>query len=167
MCLYEFLYTGIGQFIAAYAPNAVFAALVNPVLIAVLVLYCGVLVPYPQIPAWWRYWLYWLDPFNYLMSGLLNPLLWDVQVRCTEEEFGIFDPPSGQTCGEYMSDFLTQATGYLDDSDATSQCRYCGYENGSEYLEGLNLGTWYFGWRDIAITFLFVISSYGLVFLLL
>ena len=34
MTLYEFLYTGIGQFIAAYAPNAVFAALVNPLLIA-------------------------------------------------------------------------------------------------------------------------------------
>lgn len=34
MTLYEFLYTGIGQFVAAYAPNAVFAALVNPLLIA-------------------------------------------------------------------------------------------------------------------------------------
>ncbi len=33
MTLYEFLYTGIGQFVAAYAPNAVFAALVNPLLI--------------------------------------------------------------------------------------------------------------------------------------
>jgi ABC-type multidrug transport system permease subunit len=48
MTLYEFLYTGIGQshdrifaigltvvgqFVAAYAPNAVFAALVNPILI--------------------------------------------------------------------------------------------------------------------------------------
>ncbi|TQS32123.1 hypothetical protein Golomagni_07571, partial [Golovinomyces magnicellulatus] len=29
MLMYEFLYTGIGQFIAAYAPNEVFAALVN------------------------------------------------------------------------------------------------------------------------------------------
>ena len=34
MTLYEFLYTGIGQFVAAYAPNAVFAALVNPLLIS-------------------------------------------------------------------------------------------------------------------------------------
>jgi hypothetical protein len=29
MTLYEFLYTGIGQMIAAYSPNAVFAALVR------------------------------------------------------------------------------------------------------------------------------------------
>ena len=54
MTLYEFLYTGIGQFIAAYAPNAIFAALVNPLLIATLVLFAGVLVPYPQITAFWR-----------------------------------------------------------------------------------------------------------------
>ncbi len=54
MTLYEFLYTGIGQFVAAYAPNAVFAALVNPLLIAVLVVFSGVLVPYPQITAFWR-----------------------------------------------------------------------------------------------------------------
>lgn len=54
MTLYEFLYTGIGQFIAAYAPNAVFAALVNPLLISVLVQFCGVLVPYSQITAFWR-----------------------------------------------------------------------------------------------------------------
>ena len=41
MTLYEFLYTGIGQFVAAYAPNAVFAALVNPLLIGVLVSFSG------------------------------------------------------------------------------------------------------------------------------
>ena len=71
MTLYEFLYTGIGeshatcrsvvwadlsagQFVAAYAPNAVFAALVNPLLIGVLVSFSGVLVPYPAITSFWR-----------------------------------------------------------------------------------------------------------------
>jgi ABC-type multidrug transport system ATPase subunit len=59
MIFYEFVYTGIGQFIAAYAPNAVFASLCNPLLIGVLVSFCGVLVPYAQIQAFWRYWIYW------------------------------------------------------------------------------------------------------------
>lgn len=39
------MYTGIGQFVAAYAPNALFASLINPLLIGVLVSFCGVLVP--------------------------------------------------------------------------------------------------------------------------
>jgi hypothetical protein len=55
--VYQFIYTGIGQFIAAYAPNAVFASLVNPLLIGTLVSFCGVLVPYAQIQVFWRYWM--------------------------------------------------------------------------------------------------------------
>jgi ABC-type multidrug transport system ATPase subunit/ABC-type multidrug transport system permease subunit len=49
MLVYQFFYTGMGQFVAAYAPNAVFASLVNPLIIGVLVSFCGVLVPYSQI----------------------------------------------------------------------------------------------------------------------
>ena len=54
--MYECLYTGIGQMIAAYAPNAVFASLVNPLVITTLVSFCGVMVPYSQIEPFWRYW---------------------------------------------------------------------------------------------------------------
>lgn len=54
--VYEFLYTGIGQAIAAYAPNAVFASLVNPLVVVTLVSFCGVQVPYDQIQEFWRYW---------------------------------------------------------------------------------------------------------------
>jgi ABC-type multidrug transport system permease subunit len=54
--MYECLYTGIGQMIAAYTPNAVFASLVNPLVITTLVSFCGVMVPYSQIVAFWRYW---------------------------------------------------------------------------------------------------------------
>jgi hypothetical protein len=66
------------QFIAAYAPNPPFAALLIPVVIAVLVTFSGVLVsdltrsataivvmiarligcqiPYSQLTVFWRYW---------------------------------------------------------------------------------------------------------------
>lgn len=54
--MYEFLYTAIGQAIAAYAPNAVFASLINPLVIVTLVSFCGVVVPYSQIQPFWRYW---------------------------------------------------------------------------------------------------------------
>jgi ABC-type multidrug transport system permease subunit len=54
--MYECLYTGIGQMIAAYTPNAVFASLINPLVITTLASFCGVIVPYSQIVAFWRYW---------------------------------------------------------------------------------------------------------------
>ncbi|KAJ6115453.1 ABC-2 type transporter-domain-containing protein [Penicillium sp. IBT 16267x] len=82
MIFYEFLYTSIGQAIAAYAPNAYFAAVTNPVLIgAGLVSFCRVVIPYASMQPFWRYWLYYLDPFNYLVGGLLGGELWDVKVQ--------------------------------------------------------------------------------------
>lgn len=166
MLMYEFLYTGIGQFVAAYAPNAVFASLVNPLLIGVMASFCGVLVPYDQIQPFWRYWLYYLDPFNYLMGSLLNFTLFDKPIRCKESEFAIFDTPNGQTCSSYLEDFM-QGMGArmnLTNPDATSQCRVCQYSVGADYLYTLNIKDYYYGWRDAAIVVIFVISSYALVY---
>jgi ABC-type multidrug transport system permease subunit len=84
MIIYEFMYTGIGQFVAAYAPNAIAASLINPLVITMLTNFCGVLVPCSQITEFWRYWMYYLNPFTYLMGGLLTFTLWDKEVVCKE-----------------------------------------------------------------------------------
>jgi len=49
-----------------------------------------------------------------LLGALLSFTTWNKQVVCADDEFGRFDPPAGMTCGAYMSGFLQQATGYLD-----------------------------------------------------
>ncbi|PYH86260.1 hypothetical protein BO82DRAFT_428710 [Aspergillus uvarum CBS 121591] len=169
MLMYEFVYTGIGQFISAYAPNAIFASLINPLIIGTLASFCGVLVPYAQIQEFWRYWIYWMNPFNYLMGSLLVFTTWDAPVKCKESEFALFDPPNGTTCKEYLADFM-QGMGArmnLVDPDATSGCRVCEYTKGSDYLVSINLKHYYYGWRDAAIVALFAISSYALVYALM
>lgn len=170
MLMYEFVYTGIGQFIAAYAPNEVFASLVNPLVIGTLVSFCGVLVPYGQIQEFWRYWIYWLNPFNYLMGSMLVFNIWGGDITCSEKEFARFDPPNGTTCGEYLSDYLTQGLGVISNlvnPDATSECKVCSYSKGDDYLRNLNLNEYYYGWRDAAIVVIFALSSYALVYALM
>ncbi|KAJ8110063.1 hypothetical protein OPT61_g6990 [Boeremia exigua] len=122
---YEFLYTGIGQMIAAYSPNAVFASLVNPLFVTTLVSFCGVLVPYSQIEPFWRYWLYYMDPFNYLMSSMLVFTTWNVDVTCKPSELSIFDPAPNQTCGQYLESYKRSsgAGANLLNPDATSECQ--------------------------------------------
>lgn len=165
MLFYEFVYTGIGQFIAAYAPNAVFASLVNPVLIGTLIGFCGVLVPYAQITGFWRYWLYYLNPFTYLMGSLLTFALWDKQVNCAEREFAVFDTPKGETCANYLAEYLKFDTGAnLMNPDATSGCKVCQYTYGSDYLKTVNITQYLDGWRDAALVVLFTISGYALVY---
>lgn len=169
MLMYEFVYTGIGQFIAAYAPNAVFASLANPLVIGVLVSFCGVLVPYTQITSFWRYWLYYLNPFNYLMGSMLTFTIFDRPVNCAPHEFAIFDPPAGQSCQEYLANYMTGAGARtnLINPAAASQCMVCEYRTGSDYLYNINLLDYYYGWREAAIVVLFAFSSYGMVYLLM
>lgn len=171
MLMYEFVYTGIGQFIAAYAPNAVFASLVNPLIIGTLVSFCGVLVPYTQIQAFWRYWIYYLNPFNYLMGSMLVFTVWDTEVKCTKKELAVFDLPSGSngTCGSYLADYLagTGSGSRLINPEATAGCEVCSYKTGSNYLATINLNRYLDGWRDAGIVVMFAISSYMLVYALM
>jgi ABC-type multidrug transport system permease subunit/ABC-type multidrug transport system ATPase subunit len=166
MLMYEFVYTGIGQFIAAYAPNAVFASLANPLVIGTLVSFCGVLVPYSQIQPFWRYWIYYLNPFNYLMGSLLVFTTFDAPVNCAEGEFAVFNPPGNQTCGEYLAEYKMGMgmRSNLVNPEATAGCRVCEYSRGSDYLSTINLEDYYYGWRDAALVALFACSGYALVY---
>lgn len=168
MIIYEFIYTGIGQFIAAYAPNAVFASLVNPLALGILISFCGVLVPYAQLQAFWRYWIYYLNPFTYLMGAMLTFVLWDQEVTCKPSELAVFDTPSGETCQTYLSDYLTtNPAANLLNPAATSACEVCQYTRGSDYMNTINVFHYYYGWRDAAICVIFALSSYSLVFVLM
>ncbi|KAL9099379.1 MAG: hypothetical protein Q9187_009506, partial [Circinaria calcarea] len=61
----------LGQMISALTPSSFIAALLNPFLIIIFSLLCGVTVPEPSIPRFWREWLYPLNPFTRLIGGMV------------------------------------------------------------------------------------------------
>lgn len=134
-----------------------------------LVSFCGVLVPYSQINVFWRYWMYYINPFNYLMGSMLVFTTWDVAVECASNELAVFNTPNGETCASYLAEYLQGqgAISNLLNPDATSGCKVCQYRTGADYLYTLNLEKYYYGWRDAAIVALFAISSYAMVFVLM
>jgi ATP-binding cassette subfamily G (WHITE) protein 2 (SNQ2) len=164
--LYEFIYTGLGQAIAAYAPNPTFAALANPLVLGTIVACCGILVPYAQITVFWRYWLYYLNPFTYVSGSLLVFNIFGVDVKCGKNEYAIFDPPSDRTCGDYLLNYL-QSDGSrtnLINPTATQDCHVCEYRTGDDYLFTMNLKDYYYGWRDVGIVVIFIFSGYSMVY---
>ncbi|KAJ5385996.1 hypothetical protein N7509_008537 [Penicillium cosmopolitanum] len=163
--IYEFFYTGLGQFIAAYSPNAVAAALANPLWIGIMVSFNGILVPYDQLVVFWKYWMYWLNPLTYMVGSMLTFTIFDADVTCTDAEFAILDPPPNMTCFDYLEDYLDKSGANLFNPTDFADCRVCQYTKGSDYLRTINLNDWYYGWRDAAIFVIFILSSYGLVFL--
>lgn len=84
-------------------------------------------------------------------------------VQCAQSELAIFNPPTGQTCQEYASAFLQTAVGYLDNPTATSNCGYCQYSTGDDFLATINI-SYGFRWQSFGILLGFVFTNYALVY---
>lgn len=159
----EFFSVTLGQMIAALTPSAFIAAQLNPPFVIIFSLFCGVAIPKPQIPGFWRAWLYQLDPFTRLIGGMLVTELHERPVVCRPAEYNRFSAPPGQTCGEYMQAFFAAGgPGYLLNS-ATDQCEYCAYRVGDEFYAPLGL-SYANRWRDLGIFAAFIASNLIILF---
>ncbi|KAG9768781.1 ABC multidrug transporter I [Exophiala dermatitidis] len=154
----------LGQMIAALTPSSFIASLINPFLVVVLSLFCGVTIPKPQMPRFWRAWLYELDPFTRLVSGMVVTELHGLPVHCKPRELNSFPAPAGQNCGDYMAEFFSNGgAGYIADN-ATDLCRYCAYKVGDQFYKPLEL-SFSHHWRDLGIFAAFIGSNLILLFL--
>ncbi|KAB2576650.1 ABC transporter G family member 11 [Lasiodiplodia theobromae] len=153
----------LGQLIAAITPDPFISAHINPFVIIVFALFCGVTIPKPQIPKFWRAWLYQLDPFTRLIGGMLVTELHGRSVECTSVELNRFNAPANQTCGDYMSGyFAAGGPGYIVNNQ-TSECEYCAYKVGDEFYQPLGY-KFSNRWRDLGIFAAFIGSNLILLF---
>jgi ATP-binding cassette subfamily G (WHITE) protein 2 (PDR) len=86
---------------------------------------------------------------------MVSTLLHDRPVVCSSTETSHFDPPSGQTCGQYLADYLQTAPGVLQNPDATTNCQYCPLSSSDQFLAGSKI---YYNerWRNFGIMFAFI-----------
>ncbi|EEP78977.1 BMR1 protein [Uncinocarpus reesii 1704] len=160
----EFFAVTLGQTISALTPSTFIAMLLNPPIIIIFFLFCGVSIPKPAIPKFWRVWLYELDPFTRLMSGMIVTELHDRPVICKPEELNRFVPPPGQDCVSYMKDFFASGgSGYLA-KNATDICEYCAYKVGDEFYKPFGM-EFDHRWRDLGIFLAFIGSNLILLFI--
>ena len=126
-------------------------------------MFCGVTIPKPQIPKFWRVWLYELNPFTRLIGGMVVTELHDLKVICTPAELNRFNAPSGQDCGTYMSNFFSSGGhGYIV-NNATNACEYCAYKIGDEFYQPLGYD-FSNRWRDFGIFAAFIASNLIILF---
>ena len=160
----EFFSVTLGQMVAAITPSPFISALLNPFIIITFALFCGVTIPKPQIPKFWRAWLYQLDPFTRLIGGMVVTELHGRVVECTPRELQHFSSPPGQNCGDYMAPFFERGgPGYIV-NNATHACEYCAYKIGDQFYSALDL-SFDNRWRDLGILAAFIGSNLILLFL--
>jgi len=161
----EIFSTTLGQTIAALTPSSFISSLVNPFVIVIFALFCGVTIPKPQIPGFWRAWLYELNPVTRLISGMVTTELQGRTVVCTQPEFNSFPAPNGTSCGEYMARFFAAGgAGYIQDPSSTGTCNYCAYATGEQFYGPFKL-SFDDRWRDLGILAAFIASNLVLLYL--
>jgi ATP-binding cassette, subfamily G (WHITE), member 2, SNQ2 len=154
----------MGQMIAALTPSSFISSLINPFVVITFALFCGVAIPKPQIPRFWRAWLYELDPFTRLVSGMVTTELHDLPVVCKQVELNSFPAPSGEDCGAYMSQFFGDGgRGYLV-SNVSDICEYCAYKVGDQFYDQFQI-SFDDRWRDLGIFAAFIVSNLVLLFI--
>ncbi|KAJ5484950.1 ABC multidrug transporter atrF [Penicillium diatomitis] len=154
-----------GQWICAFAPSFTVISNVLPFFFVMVNLFNGIVRPYADYPVFWKYWMYYVNPVTWWLRGVLSVVLPGVEIECSSAETTRFDPPSGQTCGQYAGNFVNNIAqaGYLVDASATQNCQYCPYKTGAEYMKNLNVHE---GdkWRCFGIFLAFVIINWLLVY---
>ncbi|KAG0750432.1 hypothetical protein G6F57_002743 [Rhizopus arrhizus] len=150
--VFLFYSVSLGFTIAAFSSTPPMAAVINPFFTSILILFAGIMQPPSAMPRFWSSWMYWVDPYHYLIEGLVVNVMDSIPVVCDASEFVKIPIPDGTTCGDYMADFFNAGgNGYVEDNGATGSCNYCSYKYGNEFYE-TRIG-WNFSnrWRDFGI----------------
>jgi ABC-type multidrug transport system permease subunit len=152
-----------GQWICAFAPSFTVISNVLPFFFVMFALFNGVVRPYAMLPVFWKYWMYYVNPSTYWVGGVLAATLHNQTVQCTPDETAHFDVPPGQTCQSYAGAFAQAAGGYILNPQNTSDCMYCMYRSGDQFLTSLNIRPDE-KWRNFGIFLAFCVSNWALVY---
>ncbi|KAI8993723.1 ABC-2 type transporter-domain-containing protein [Pilobolus umbonatus] len=125
----------LGFIIAAVSESPLTAAVINPLVISLLILFAGLMQAPSEMPAFWRSWMYWIDPFHYYIEGLAVNELASLKVECNDGDLLKFSPPPNMTCGDYTQSFMSYAPGYIANPEAMQpeMCGYCTFKSGEEF----------------------------------
>ncbi|KAI9709125.1 MAG: hypothetical protein M1820_003571 [Bogoriella megaspora] len=161
--LFFFFMSSWGQWICAFAPSFTVISNVLPFFFVMFSLMNGIVRPYAQLPVFWRYWMYYLNPSTYWIGGVLASTMDGIPVICQPTETAHFNVPPGQNCSSYAGAFANAAGGYLVNPDDSSDCQYCPYRNGNGYMNTLNINP-SDKWRNFGIFLAFCVSNWALVY---
>ncbi|KAF8888618.1 pleiotropic drug resistance ABC transporter [Infundibulicybe gibba] len=155
--VFPLYYTTFAQGVASMAPNAEMAAILYSLLFSFVITFNGVLQPFRQL-GWWQ-WMYHVSPFTYFIEAVGNQSL-----VCSAVELVPVNPPSGQTCAQYLGPFMNSVGGYVTNPSATNACEFCSFATADQFL-GSSFNIFYsHRWRDVGITLAYAVLNIFLIY---
>ncbi|RKK92030.1 Multidrug resistance protein CDR2 [Fusarium oxysporum] len=165
---YEIFQVLLGLFMMALSPDLGAAGNVLVFIVCTCNWFNGIIVPYSQIQVFWRYWLYYLSPFTYLLGGMVTAVTSSVGVSCSSADLTVFTAPANETCSSYVSEWALSASAQLLNPEASGDdyCQVCRWTTGTQFLDQFNLGNGQLGgqWGSWGIFVVFTFSNLALVY---
>ncbi|KAF2092656.1 ABC drug exporter AbcA [Rhizodiscina lignyota] len=128
---------------------------VGNLLFSVSLIFCGVLATPTALPGFWIF-MYRVSPFTYFVSGMLSTAVANTNLVCASNELQHFNAPSGQTCQEYLREYLSNGVGYLTPESAnTSFCELCPLSSTNQFLAQVNI-SYSESWRNFGILWAYI-----------
>ena len=152
----------MAQFVVSAIPDPSLAAMIATLSFGMSFIFNGVMQPPADLPRFWIF-MYRVSPFTYYISGITSTALNGRDVRCSQSELDVFNPPGNQTCGEYMEQYLRESIGDVYNKNATKGCEFCSMTTASQYLAGREI---YYSqrWRNYGIFWCyFVFNIFGAI----
>lgn len=161
MLFYLFM-SSWGQWICAFAPSFTIISNCLPFFFVITSLINGIVRSYTQLPVFWRYFVYYLNPVTYWVGGTLAASMDNLAIECRTEEMTLFNTPAGESCDGYAGEFVQSGMGYVE-ALTNGTCAYCPFRTGDEYLATLSIQASQ-KWRDFGIFLVFVFTNWVLVY---
>lgn len=117
-------------------------------------IFCGILAPPSTLPRFWIF-MYRVSPLTYIVGSFMSAGLTGLSVTCSPREVIHLEPPSGSTCGEYLSSFASAAQGFILNPAASADCQYCPVSTSQPFLDSIRADLAQ-GWRNFGLVFVYV-----------
>ncbi|OAX82652.1 hypothetical protein ACJ72_02998 [Emergomyces africanus] len=155
-CVQFFIFAStFAHMVIAGLPDAETAGHVATTLFSLALVFNGVMQPPRALPGFWIF-MWRVSPLTYTVGGLAATGLHGRIVDCAENEFAIFNPPGGATCGQYLEKFIAAGPpGRLYNPSATEACRYCPMSNADQFLANSEI-FWSQRWRNFGLGWAYI-----------
>jgi len=155
--IYQLYSISLGLFIVYMSPDLASSTVITGLFLTMMISFCGVVQPVSLMPGFWTF-MWKVSPLTYVIQTLMSLILHDRKVECSSDEYSYFEPPSGMTCQEFAGSFVKQSTGYLKNPEATSDCGYCQYSVGDEYLNTVSVH-YHNIWRNFGFMWVYILFN--------
>jgi ATP-binding cassette subfamily G (WHITE) protein 2 (SNQ2) len=146
--------TTFSLWVAAMSPNPAIAAQLFGFFFGFIVTFNGVLQPYKHL-GWWK-WMYRTSPYTYMIEGVVGQAAGRSQITCSAVEYVTVNPPGGQSCQQYLGQYINQSGGYITNPGALENCQYCSYRTTDQFLLSNSNILYSHHWRNFGFLWVYI-----------